>query len=226
MYPPARHPVSREQQQPSSVSKQRRLTAARLMRNQFRSSFRATARSHGQLRSLTNCCSVCLCVRGLRSERLSESEKAIWMTETYCNLQSCLCVCVSWHWTLVAQFFLSSLTRCLVFAVWVEIPHQPGQPFKFTVTESCDRIKEEFQFLQAQYHRWVFGWNHNIYAVWKHQLTAQIVTEYKLSFLCYSDFILETTKDYFLWFFCQLTRWSCLSHAVWPTFLGKCMMQL
>uniref|UniRef100_A0A8C6PMH3 Groucho/TLE N-terminal Q-rich domain-containing protein n=1 Tax=Nothobranchius furzeri TaxID=105023 RepID=A0A8C6PMH3_NOTFU len=28
----------------------------------------------------------------------------------------------------------------------------PGQPFKFTVTESCDRIKEEFQFLQAQYH--------------------------------------------------------------------------
>ncbi|XP_038669778.1 transducin-like enhancer protein 3-B [Scyliorhinus canicula] len=31
-------------------------------------------------------------------------------------------------------------------------PHQPGQPFKFTVAESCDRIKEEFQFLQAQYH--------------------------------------------------------------------------
>ncbi|XP_056145549.1 transducin-like enhancer protein 4 isoform X4 [Lampris incognitus] len=32
------------------------------------------------------------------------------------------------------------------------VSHQPGQPFKFTVTESCDRIKEEFQFLQAQYH--------------------------------------------------------------------------
>jgi len=33
-------------------------------------------------------------------------------------------------------------------------PHQtPGQPFKFTVTESCDRIKEEFSFIQAQYHR-------------------------------------------------------------------------
>uniref|UniRef100_A0A8C5BVH7 Groucho/TLE N-terminal Q-rich domain-containing protein n=1 Tax=Gadus morhua TaxID=8049 RepID=A0A8C5BVH7_GADMO len=32
------------------------------------------------------------------------------------------------------------------------IPHQPGQPFKFTITESCDRIKDEFQFLQAQYH--------------------------------------------------------------------------
>nr|XP_061804143.1 transducin-like enhancer protein 4 isoform X9 [Nerophis lumbriciformis] len=32
------------------------------------------------------------------------------------------------------------------------VPPQPGQPFKFTVSESCDRIKEEFQFLQAQYH--------------------------------------------------------------------------
>lgn len=34
-------------------------------------------------------------------------------------------------------------------------PPQPGQPFKFTVGESCDRIKEEFNFLQAQYHKWV-----------------------------------------------------------------------
>ncbi|KAJ8380891.1 hypothetical protein SKAU_G00016690 [Synaphobranchus kaupii] len=31
-------------------------------------------------------------------------------------------------------------------------PHQGGQPFKFTIPESLDRIKEEFQFLQAQYH--------------------------------------------------------------------------
>ncbi|XP_071565008.1 protein groucho isoform X2 [Temnothorax nylanderi] len=31
-------------------------------------------------------------------------------------------------------------------------PPQPGQPFKFSVSESCDRIKEEFNFLQAQYH--------------------------------------------------------------------------
>ncbi|XP_072715422.1 transducin-like enhancer protein 4 isoform X4 [Ciconia boyciana] len=30
-------------------------------------------------------------------------------------------------------------------------PHQPAQPFKFTISESCDRIKL-FQFLQAQYH--------------------------------------------------------------------------
>uniref|UniRef100_A0A673J2B9 Transducin-like enhancer protein 4 n=1 Tax=Sinocyclocheilus rhinocerous TaxID=307959 RepID=A0A673J2B9_9TELE len=30
--------------------------------------------------------------------------------------------------------------------------HSPGQSFKFTVLETLDRIKEEFQFLQAQYH--------------------------------------------------------------------------
>ncbi|XP_018494570.1 transducin-like enhancer protein 4 [Galendromus occidentalis] len=29
---------------------------------------------------------------------------------------------------------------------------QPGQPFKFTINESCDRIKEEFGFMQSQYH--------------------------------------------------------------------------
>ncbi|CAG0890700.1 unnamed protein product [Cyprideis torosa] len=28
-----------------------------------------------------------------------------------------------------------------------------GQPFKFTVAESCDRIKEEFGYLQAQNHQ-------------------------------------------------------------------------
>uniref|UniRef100_A0A8C2YHK9 Groucho/TLE N-terminal Q-rich domain-containing protein n=1 Tax=Coturnix japonica TaxID=93934 RepID=A0A8C2YHK9_COTJA len=27
-----------------------------------------------------------------------------------------------------------------------------NRAFKFTIAESCDRIKEEFQFLQAQYH--------------------------------------------------------------------------
>ncbi|XP_036624942.1 transducin-like enhancer protein 2 [Trichosurus vulpecula] len=31
-------------------------------------------------------------------------------------------------------------------------PLQAGQPFKFSVSEICDRMKEEFQFLQAQYH--------------------------------------------------------------------------
>lgn len=37
----------------------------------------------------------------------------------------------------------------------VQVPLQPGQSFKFTVLETLDRIKEEFQFLQAQYHRYV-----------------------------------------------------------------------
>lgn len=32
-------------------------------------------------------------------------------------------------------------------------PPQPSQPFKFTVPESCERIKEEFNYLQAQYHQ-------------------------------------------------------------------------
>ncbi|XP_021968333.1 protein groucho isoform X2 [Folsomia candida] len=31
-------------------------------------------------------------------------------------------------------------------------PPQPGQPFKLSIQESCERIKEEFNFLQAQYH--------------------------------------------------------------------------
>lgn len=34
----------------------------------------------------------------------------------------------------------------------IQGPHQSNQPFKFTVTESCDRIKEEFSYLQAQHH--------------------------------------------------------------------------
>ncbi|TKS74716.1 Lysophosphatidic acid receptor 3 [Collichthys lucidus] len=37
-------------------------------------------------------------------------------------------------------------------AVVLQVPLQPGQSFKFTVLETLDRIKEEFQFLQAQYH--------------------------------------------------------------------------
>lgn len=37
-------------------------------------------------------------------------------------------------------------------SIMFQAPHQPSQPFKFTVAESCDRIKEEFSFLQAQYH--------------------------------------------------------------------------
>lgn len=46
-----------------------------------------------------------------------------------------------------------STTLCSVFSP-VQVPLQPGQSFKFTVLETLDRIKEEFQFLQAQYHRY------------------------------------------------------------------------
>ena len=30
---------------------------------------------------------------------------------------------------------------------------QPPQPFKLNIVESIERIKEEFNFLQAQYHK-------------------------------------------------------------------------
>uniref|UniRef100_A0A8C2UFM4 Groucho/TLE N-terminal Q-rich domain-containing protein n=1 Tax=Coturnix japonica TaxID=93934 RepID=A0A8C2UFM4_COTJA len=33
-----------------------------------------------------------------------------------------------------------------------DAPDRANRAFKFTIAESCDRIKEEFQFLQAQYH--------------------------------------------------------------------------
>lgn len=48
-------------------------------------------------------------------------------------------------------FFIPSFSFCLLP---VQVPLQPGQSFKFTVLETLDRIKEEFQFLQAQYHRY------------------------------------------------------------------------
>ncbi|KAG9343133.1 hypothetical protein JZ751_014105 [Albula glossodonta] len=35
----------------------------------------------------------------------------------------------------------------------IKVPLQAGQPLKFTVLETLDRNKEEFEFLQAQYHR-------------------------------------------------------------------------
>ncbi|OAD55848.1 Transducin-like enhancer protein 2 [Eufriesea mexicana] len=32
-------------------------------------------------------------------------------------------------------------------------PPQPGQQYKFSIGELCDRIKEDFNFLQTQYHK-------------------------------------------------------------------------
>uniref|UniRef100_A0A4W5RHB3 Groucho/TLE N-terminal Q-rich domain-containing protein n=1 Tax=Hucho hucho TaxID=62062 RepID=A0A4W5RHB3_9TELE len=47
---------------------------------------------------------------------------------------------------------LLSLLLSSPFFSLPQVPIQPGQSFKFTVLETLDRIKEEFQFLQAQYH--------------------------------------------------------------------------
>ena len=49
------------------------------------------------------------------------------------------------------MFTRCKLFNCVLFCS--QGPPQPGQPIKFTVGESCDRIKEEFNFLQAQYHK-------------------------------------------------------------------------
>lgn len=61
---------------------------------------------------------------------------------------------------MMAKTFFSHCTDVIFLSFsffkpfFFQAPHQPGQPgFKFTVAESCDRIKDEFQFLQAQYHR-------------------------------------------------------------------------
>lgn len=58
---------------------------------------------------------------------------------------------------LIYRFIHSPTSPTLRPARWSpQTPHQAaGQPFKFTIPESLDRIKEEFQFLQAQYHRCV-----------------------------------------------------------------------
>lgn len=48
--------------------------------------------------------------------------------------------------------------KLVLFFLIFQTPSQPsGQPYsKFSVSEACDRIKEEFNYLQAQYHRFAF----------------------------------------------------------------------
>lgn len=60
---------------------------------------------------------------------------------------------LSWQWKMCDFALLWCSTEWSVCIRLFQGPPQPGQPFKFTVGESCDRIKEEFNFLQAQYHR-------------------------------------------------------------------------
>ncbi|XP_078702834.1 transducin-like enhancer protein 3-B isoform X2 [Branchiostoma floridae x Branchiostoma belcheri] len=59
-------------------------------------------------------------------------------------------------------------------------PHQPGQPFKFTIPESCDRIKEEFSFLQAQYHS--LKMEYEKLAAEKTELQRHYVMYYEMSY--------------------------------------------
>lgn len=65
----------------------------------------------------------------------------------------CLCP-IRFSLLLFLLYALILISPSLVpLAGHLQTPHQAaGQPFKFTIPESLDRIKEEFQFLQAQYH--------------------------------------------------------------------------
>lgn len=69
------------------------------------------------------------------------------------HLQQCLQSALEQAHTHSHLSICFSTTLCSVFSP-VQVPLQPGQSFKFTVLETLDRIKEEFQFLQAQYHRY------------------------------------------------------------------------
>ncbi|RMC19202.1 hypothetical protein DUI87_03807 [Hirundo rustica rustica] len=65
---------------------------------------------------------------------------------------STVCVIMMWFSAIEAQGFFKGEGMREVKTLMMT-PHQAaGQPFKFTIPESLDRIKEEFQFLQAQYH--------------------------------------------------------------------------
>lgn len=52
-------------------------------------------------------------------------------------------------------FFFLYLIKYFFSLFFTQGPPQPNQPYKFTILENCDRIKEEFNFLQTQYHRCV-----------------------------------------------------------------------
>lgn len=71
---------------------------------------------------------------------------------------------------------------------------QSGQALKFTTSDSCDRIKDEFQFLQAQYHR--YAANTTIYTLFHFiQKYFPIVYSYgKCRLLWRRSFTLPTFK--------------------------------
>lgn len=52
--------------------------------------------------------------------------------------------------------YLSTLLSCFIYNyLCFQVPSGPGQPYKFTVLETCDRIKDEFNFVQQQCHQYV-----------------------------------------------------------------------
>lgn len=51
-----------------------------------------------------------------------------------------------------AKYFFPADPLNFLFVVF-QGPPQPGQQYKFSIGELCDRIKEDFNFLQTQYHR-------------------------------------------------------------------------
>lgn len=59
------------------------------------------------------------------------------------------CLSLSPSFPALCLFTWYLLFLLLYFSLW----QASSQQLKFTTSDSCDRIKDEFQFLQAQYHR-------------------------------------------------------------------------
>uniref|UniRef100_A0A665VQ87 TLE family member 4, transcriptional corepressor n=1 Tax=Echeneis naucrates TaxID=173247 RepID=A0A665VQ87_ECHNA len=88
-------------------------------------------------------------------------------------------------------------------------PHQaPGQPFKFTIPESLDRIKEEFQFLQAQYHSLKLECEK--LASEKTEMQRHYVMYYEMSY----GLNIEMHKQ--VWILIRLLHFHCLHLPVYP----------
>ncbi|KAK7889739.1 hypothetical protein WMY93_025299 [Mugilogobius chulae] len=90
--------------------------------------------------------SVGICWQSPLSLSLSLPPKRMDTTCTYSRLH----VPTAAHFS--SASFSGLITEEASASLTSSVPLQPGQSFKFTVLETLDRIKEEFQFLQAQYH--------------------------------------------------------------------------
>lgn len=82
------------------------------------------------------------------------------------------CIQLKTVWFHVFVLIMSLLQLCVVYfhhmsSLVLFSWQASSQQLKFTTSDSCDRIKDEFQFLQAQYHRcrqkhWHAHWHTNI----------------------------------------------------------------